>query len=861
QVYELRASQWFDRGTGHCRGVYDGSQNLALIIVEIEDSGDRPSEGEGNEGPGGFVKDDEFLLTARVEKEDIYSRQQDTLIVWTEPESNLDIALSFQDAEGCEDIWQFICDVQKHLNGLPHEDQSIPSSSSPMAPSPPLEGSSDSQPPAKLTWQPPTLANIRSQEMMLRMQAKSPAVRERVVAHIINEVTEDLESLDDLHALCALMQTIILFNDNGIFEYILQDDVFLSVIGMLEYDPDFPTLKASYRQFYQDTARFRQIVEIKDATIRTKIHQTYRLLYLKDVVLARMLDDPTFNILNGYVFFNQADIIAYIQHPESNFLPELLNGFQSLPLDAPSNSSGPPSPLDDRKRDVVLFLHQLMLMGKGLQLPNRLALYRNLIEHNLLIVCEWAFRRSEAQLLHPAAEILTLLVEHDVNGVRVHVLKEEKAKRPTLITEMISLLTSTKNLGLMSQMAESMRILLDTAPEESSFLQRKEGHVAEIFTAYFYESCSSQLFKPISDLPNITTIMDPPFRPTREQSSLIQHLVELLSFCVLIHAHRASYFILSNPISPKVVSLLHLKHKPLRHATLRFIKACLKTPNHFIHRYFVKNDLLGPVLDILEKESGRDNMLSSACMDVLDLIRRENVKPVINYLFETYRTRLDSLSTRPFLRPFIIRLIQRWEQNNEPPPPPPPNVPEADTSARRAEAEEEDYFNASDEEEIGPKLPTVTSSDKPPKRRPRAQGGPPPKRNIRSSAPLPISGGEGSALGLDYDDGSDSDSSGAASPRLTPTTPTTTDLDADLSSVAMRMRSKRQEEEEEDEGFAGLLVGAKRREVEKNQQRPATATPQSPVAGGKDTKREGTPISGRKLRMNFGAFGKKLTKQ
>lgn len=45
----------------------------------------------------------------------------DTLIVWTEPTTQLDIALSFQDAEGCEDIWQFICDVQRHLNNLPSE--------------------------------------------------------------------------------------------------------------------------------------------------------------------------------------------------------------------------------------------------------------------------------------------------------------------------------------------------------------------------------------------------------------------------------------------------------------------------------------------------------------------------------------------------------------------------------------------------------------------------------------------------------------------------------------------------------------------------------------------------------------------
>lgn len=72
------------------------------------------------------------------------------------------------------------------------------------------------------------------------------------IKHLVGvfEQAEDLESLDDLHALCSVMQTIsewsdtkhsrgvadraVLFNDNGILEYILQDDVFFGVIGILE---------------------------------------------------------------------------------------------------------------------------------------------------------------------------------------------------------------------------------------------------------------------------------------------------------------------------------------------------------------------------------------------------------------------------------------------------------------------------------------------------------------------------------------------------------------------------------------------------------------------------------------------------
>lgn len=40
----------------------------------------------------------------------------DTLIVWTEPDGT-DYALSFQDMEGCSEIWDFVVEVQRHFRG------------------------------------------------------------------------------------------------------------------------------------------------------------------------------------------------------------------------------------------------------------------------------------------------------------------------------------------------------------------------------------------------------------------------------------------------------------------------------------------------------------------------------------------------------------------------------------------------------------------------------------------------------------------------------------------------------------------------------------------------------------------------
>jgi protein phosphatase-4 regulatory subunit 3 len=243
-----------------------------------------------------------------------------------------------------------------------------------------------------------------------------------------------------------------MFNDNGILEYILQDGVFLGVIGMLEYDPEFPSLKASFRQFFKEISKFRQVVEIRDLNIKTKIHQTYRLQYLKEVVLARLLDDPTFGILNGFIFFNQVDIIAYFQNSPS-LVYEIMDVFKG---------TGD----EEKQKDTVAFLHQLMLMGKTTQVPTRLALYRNLLAKGLGCALAWALRRSEAAILHAGAEMLTLMAEHDANAVRADVLEDVSKGTRSLVTEMIEVMGSTSNLGLLSQISDTFKTLIET-PSES----------------------------------------------------------------------------------------------------------------------------------------------------------------------------------------------------------------------------------------------------------------------------------------------------------------------------------------------------------------------------------------------------------
>ncbi len=525
----------------------------------------------------------------------------------------------------------------------------------------------------------PTLNSVETIEQRVReLSQGSGQVKERFVEWLLRtgyikllidlfNDAEDLEQLPVLHCLCSIMQNIrespsplphpsrradhsptaVLLNDNVLFEHILQDDVFLGVVGMLEYDPVFPRDKASFRAYLSDPARFRQVVPIPDKAILAKIHHTYRLHYLKDVILARIMEDATFSILQSIAFFYQVEIINYCSGNEQ-FLASLFSIFENTS----QNDEG-----SQKIEDGVMFLQQLCSMGKTIQLPARMALYHTLVQWGLIDVIEWALSRGDVQLRNAAAEMLMLVIEYDANNVRMHILNERDKKVKTLMSVLIDLLHAEGDMGLKAQIVEVLRILLDCADGPANgvpnaFAQSLDGKQRadpERFLTSFYEDDANHLFAPIQRLPDVSQLPKNSRLPPMPlgSSALFGHLCDLLSFITANHAFRSQYFVITSEISRKVASLLRSRDKYLRCATTRFFKACLANNNQFTNRHHIKMDLFAILLGIVEEEADKDNLVASACINYFDYMRKESMNPLINHIIERCRPKLEVLARHP----------------------------------------------------------------------------------------------------------------------------------------------------------------------------------------------------------------------
>jgi protein phosphatase-4 regulatory subunit 3 len=373
------------------------------------------------------------------------------------------------------------------------------------------------------------------------------------------EQAEDFEDLGSLHRLCTIMKTFILLNDTKIIEHVVSDDIVLGVVGALEYDPDFPSHKANHRHWLGKEGRYKEVVRIEDEMIRKKIHHTYRLQYLKDVVLARILDDPTFSVLNSLIFFNQVDIVQHLQNNVA-FLKELFGIF------TPSETD------QERKKEAVLFIQQCCAIAKNLQQPARQQLYNNFLGHGLLSVINFALRHSDVSVRVGATDVLVSMIDHDPQLIRQTIFRQINEKQTPLTDSLIDLLLVEADLGVKAQIADAIKVLLDpgsnNAPLEG--LTKTGGEFAvrmrpmvdpqqESFVKDFYDDSAKKLFKPLVDLKGRENLDF-----SVHQVSLFIYLIEILCFFVRQHTHRSKYFVLSENLGQRIAQLLLSPEKYLK---------------------------------------------------------------------------------------------------------------------------------------------------------------------------------------------------------------------------------------------------------------------------------------------------------
>ncbi|XP_062979869.1 serine/threonine-protein phosphatase 4 regulatory subunit 3B isoform X1 [Elgaria multicarinata webbii] len=701
KVYTLNEErQWDDRGTGHVSSTYVERLKGMSLLVRAESDGS-------------------LLLESKINPNTAYQKQQDTLIVWSEAE-NYDLALSFQEKAGCDEIWEKICQVQGKDPSVEVTQDLIDESE---------EERFEEMPETSHLIDLPTCELNKLEEIadLVTSVLSSPIRREKLALALENEgyikkllqlfqLCENLENTEGLHHLYEIIRGILFLNKATLFEVMFSDECIMDVVGCLEYDPALAQPKR-HREFLTKTAKFKEVIPITDSELRQKIHQTYRVQYIQDIILPTpsVFEENFLSTLTSFIFFNKVEIVSMLQEDEK-FLSEV---FAQLTDEATD---------DDKRRELVNFFKEFCAFSQTLQPQNRDTFFKTLAKLGILPALEIVMGMDDLQVRSAATDIFSYLVEFSPSMVREFVMQEAQQSDDDIllinvvIEQMIC--DTDPELGGAVQLMGLLRTLID--PENmlaTANVRKWKGKTEKSeFLNFFYNHCMHVLTAPLlantsedkSDKDAVVgSNKSNTICPDNYQTAqLLALILELLTFCVEHHTYHIKNYIMNKDLLRRVLVLMNSKHTFLALCALRFMRRIIGLKDEFYNRYITKGNLFEPVINALLDNGTRYNLLNSAVVELFEFIRVEDIKSLTTHIVENFYKALESIE---YVQTFK-GLKTKYEQEKDRQSQKMNSVPSILRSnrfrrdARTLEDDEEMWFNEDEEEEGEAIVPPVEKS-------------------------------------------------------------------------------------------------------------------------------------------------------
>ncbi|KAG0690789.1 Glucose-6-phosphate 1-dehydrogenase [Pichia californica] len=616
-------NKWIDCGTGYCSGKLE--PNPHFYVINESDSND-------------------ILLNAPIKGSTQYQRQQDTLIVWTN-EEGIDYALSFQETDGCLELCEFLIEIQKDklapnitlvaiIQSAEGEITEIIAGPIPQLPI-------------------PTQDNLNSiLDLLAINQFKNKIINQilenngKWIIQLIEifKICENNHQLSIIYCLSDIIKMLVYFNEMDIFEILINEEILYSIIGILEYEPEYPGLKLNWRIFFNNKFKIKEVIKLNNVEIENQIRKCFILKFLKDAVLARLLDDSGFNCISTMIQNKECKILEFIE-TDDHFLKDLFAMYNDNDDDNNENI------IYDKKLDGIKLINQYVLISKSQQPYQRTEFYKTLIDKGLMSMIKFSTIEKEIESRILITEVIVTIIEHEI-------LLFKNSNEEILMSTLINILINEKNIGLKTQAFEAIKILIDPNnlidssginTTNNSMMMMNENSMDDIiddsFFIEFYEKSATKLFQPI-----IYIIENDEFNKIeykREDLITLENLCELLGFVSKFHdAIHSRSFILENHLLKGINKLIDPKFKyQLRLSAVRCLRNIILLNDEYYTRYIIENDVLNGFANILDESNDCNNLVNSTCLNFLNIIINNieftNFQLLKKYLVSNYASILE----------------------------------------------------------------------------------------------------------------------------------------------------------------------------------------------------------------------------
>jgi len=704
-----------------------------------------------------------------------YLFMADTVLTWTMHEGD-EAALSFEDVYGCEEFWRLICRFQgrpddyvpptMHTDEI--EDETIERTTSPMELSDTVsfQGLRDEPMYSEVEGQPETVevsfpekpdySNLSDIEDALNQSISMPLLRRRIgqvlleyqYVPILLSIFQECEHYGrtaELALIFRIFKCIFMLNSQDILKVLMSDEYFLLVANVFEHDPAFKDTQADFRSFLVDPSHFKQVVPIHNDEILALIHQTFRLQYFKDVVLARILDEESSASFILTIRLNHMVIVNALDND-----PEVTEVVQHLLQQAHMPAAS--------QLQLLRFFKEFLMVAKTVTLRRTLQVYQAPMMTNFLkflnAVLHERFDSEEASVLLNlrllAVELLISFIQHDATAVRAFFM--QKTEGANLLSTVIELFLDVKcESSIRWQTMTALRALLDTFNPAglaslsgsasnlnaltTAFLAASSPQVlnqalsqksSEDFLNFFYPDYACRLFKPIIDLDKTVFAMHSAGSSfflgalfPEASAEILFHLCELLCSCIGQHKYRIKYLILRNLVLQNTLLLLRGREKFLQLSALRVFRSTLGTGDEFYYRFFIQHRSFAPIFEFYRHAGGAsvNNLVTSSVLEMFEHLRtmRPVNQDIVRHLATFHKADLECQAPEAVFRGMLeladriergLSLVDFVDEVSSPSPSPSLMKLSMDeismpctSSTMKDEQTEEDYFSSMGEED------------------------------------------------------------------------------------------------------------------------------------------------------------------
>eukprot|EP01064_Diplonema_japonicum_P035901 TRINITY_DN78_c3_g1_i2.p1 TRINITY_DN78_c3_g1~~TRINITY_DN78_c3_g1_i2.p1 ORF type:complete len:485 (+),score=62.07 TRINITY_DN78_c3_g1_i2:50-1504(+) len=427
KLYKLVSGDWVPVGVGYAAVELQEGGGGRLLLSDEEDARN--------------------LLVAHVIEQGLmqnYQKQQDTLILFTNPGTQEEYGLSFEKVEGCRDTWS------KVMEALAAKDTDMATDDSLMLPSATRETATQ-------------LADAL--ETVINDPTKTYQVRDVIAAALLSEsyipkifaMFEEAEAatpldVTTLYAAFRTVRCLFLLNSTDMTKELLAFQNIKRVIACFEYPPSRPGKKVNHRELMKQIT-FQNPLEVSEG-LSEKIQQVYLVQYLKETVAASILDDPAYDTLTMYLLVNRNDVLRTIACDDEH-MGELFGMLRN-----------PATSVENIER-LILFLQDMVAASKSLPPQHKQDFFEYLRRCGIFSVLTRCIPSQSFRTRSAAADICWQTSNLDVNLIREHSLKpEEKAEGCPLLRALFSQFVVEEVEGLQQQWQDIIRLIMETQTQK-----------------------------------------------------------------------------------------------------------------------------------------------------------------------------------------------------------------------------------------------------------------------------------------------------------------------------------------------------------------------------------------------------------